>query len=210
MKSCEEYEIELSSLLDRELSPAAAADAIEHALCCPGCNHFYRAARRLQALTASTGSTAAPAVEDAEHLAPARAEQLWRQVRAAGAPPAAAVNWQRPLRAAALVVLGLGGGYWLAGLGGGARASVPAPPPAAGATIATANGASGPQGTTPVMDEHRFVALAAELLGADVRYQRAMLEVLRLVPALETGEGLSTEDGQRGTVLTRLDDAGAI
>ena len=57
------------------------------------------------------------------------------------------------------------------------------------------------------MDEHRFVALTAELLGADVRYQRAMLEVLRLVPALESGEGLSTEDGQRGNVHTRLEEA---
>lgn len=209
MKSCEEYEIELSSLLDRELSPAEAADAIEHALSCPGCNHFYRAARRLQAVTAitATGSTAG---DDDEQLAPARAEQLWRQVRAAGAPPAAAANWQRPLRAAALVVLGLGGGYWLAGLGNGSRATVPAPPAATGTTIATANGANGAPGATLAMDEHRFVALAGELLGADVRYQRAMLEVLRLVPALETGEGLSTEDGQRGTVLTRLDHAGAI
>jgi hypothetical protein len=45
------------------------------------------------------------------------------------------------------------------------------------------------------MDEHRFVALADELMRADVRYQRAMLQVLRLVPALETGEGLQ-EDGE--------------
>ena len=79
MKSCEEYEIELSSLLDRELPPAAAAEALEHALTCAGCNHFYRAARRLQ------GATAAADAPDDAQLDPARAEELWRRVEAAGA-----------------------------------------------------------------------------------------------------------------------------
>ena len=206
MKSCEEYEIELSSLLDRELPPAAAAEALEHALTCAGCNHFYRAARRLQGLTAAVDTP-----DDAQ-LDPARAEELWRRVEAAGAPPVRDLGWRRPLRAAALIVLGLGGGYWLAG-----RAAGPAPtPPAQVPTAATNVAASHPAPATPgapaaaAMDEHRFVALAGELLAADVRYQRAMLEVLRLVPALETGEGLSTEDGQRGTVHTRLVESGAI
>ena len=204
MKSCEEYEIELSSLLDRELSPAAAAEALEHALACADCNHFYRAARRLQEAAVPT----AAAADDEAQLEPERAEELWRQVRAAGAPRwSSAAGWLRPLRAAALIVLGVGGGYWLASFGSGGTMALPIQPPTAGTNVAVGT-------IAPAMDEHRFVALAAELLGADVRYQRAMLQVLRLVPALETGEGLSTGDGQRGNVHARLEDehprAGAI
>ena len=56
------------------------------------------------------------------------------------------------------------------------------------------------------MDENRFVALASELLGSDKRYQRAMLEVLRLVPAIETGEGLRTDDQPRGAVRARFEN----
>ena len=203
MKSCEEYEIELSSLLDRELPPAAAAEALEHALACADCNHFYRAARRLQ-----EAAVPAAAADDDAQLEPERAEQLWRQVHAAGAPRwTSAAGWLRPLRAAALIVLGVGGGYWLASFGSGSTMALPIQPQTAGTNVTAGN-------LTPAMDEHRFVALAAELLGADVRYQRAMLQVLRLVPALETGEGLNTGDGQRGNVHARLEDerprAGAI
>jgi hypothetical protein len=55
------------------------------------------------------------------------------------------------------------------------------------------------------MDEQRFVALAQELLAADRKYQRTMLQVLRLVPALETGEGLDRPD-ERGFVRARVEE----
>ncbi len=54
------------------------------------------------------------------------------------------------------------------------------------------------------MDERRFVALAQELLAADRKYQRTMLQVLRLVPALETGEGLDRPEDQQGFVRAGL------
>ena len=40
--SCEEYEVDLSSFLDGELAPEAAADALEHALDCAECAAFFR------------------------------------------------------------------------------------------------------------------------------------------------------------------------
>jgi anti-sigma factor RsiW len=182
--SCEKYEIDLSSFLDGELAPAAAADALEHALDCAECAAFFRAARRVQA--AAPGLRA----EDGT-LDQARADSLWRNVaaRADAERAARAPARGRALRAAALVALGLGGGYLFALLGG---------PGASAAGVAGTGGAVlASTGAAPTMDERRFVALAGELLSSDERYQRAMLEVLRLVPALESGEGLRSEDEPR-------------
>jgi hypothetical protein len=177
MKSCESYEIDLSSLLDGEAAPEIAAAAVEHALGCADCAAFFRAARRLD-------SAARPLADDPADADAARAEALWLAIRgragagsdAVGRPPA---RW-RALRAAALVAVGLGGGYWLSSVG------------------ATASGVADRRGDRPVaartdgapaaMDERRFVALAGELLAADLRYQRAMLDVLALVPALDDAE----------------------
>ena len=186
LKSCEEHEIDLSSLLDGELSPAEAADATEHALGCASCAEFFRAARRV------AGAAEGLREEDGA-LSPSRADELWRAVERRSAvreprPAFAAGRGAEPnrarrtLRAAALVALGLGGGYLLSGLAG----------PGAGSSAVLAGVGAG-----AAMDERRFVAVADELLNSDVRYQRAMLEVLRLVPAIETGEGLRKEDSPR-------------
>lgn len=188
MKNCEQYEIELSSVLDGEAAPELAVEAIEHALACESCGEFFRAARRLNA--------AARSATGQDHgLSDERAEALWREVgvrvqRAVASDSAVrwAGAWASGLRAAALVVLGLGGGYLIAALGA-ADSTVAG----RGATTAVAAATE----TTSAMNERRFVALADELLSADVRYQRAMLEVLRLVPALETGEGFDG-DGETG------------
>lgn len=182
--SCEEHEVDLSSFLDGELAPAAAADALEHALGCAECAAFFRAARRVQA--AAPGLRA----EDGT-LDEARADSLWRNVaaRAHEARKTSVPARGRSLRAAALIALGLGGGYLFALLGGPGASDVGAP--GRGGEVLASTGAA------PSMDERRFVALAGELLSSDVRYQRAMLEVLRLVPALESGEGLRSEDEPR-------------
>jgi len=193
MKSCEEYEIELSSLLDGEAEPEAAAAAIEHALTCASCGAFFRAARRLAA--------PARALAAAEHGLPReRAETLWLEIRRLTAPAAAGGRaaggaWARGLRAAALVAVGLGGGYLWSTLG--AAGSLASSGSSGGfVTAAARSGAA--------MDERRFVALADELMRADPRYQRAMLEILRLVPALETGEGFGPDEG-RPIVRARVD-----
>jgi len=157
---CLAVEESLSAWLDGELAPAAAAEAFEHAFGCPSCRAFFVAAKRLQVLAPELGSRSEPT--------PARrARRPW-----------AALRVHPYLRAAALVVLGLGGGWMLARL---------PPTPSDGPTVATA----GP------MTEQRFVELASELMTAEPKYQRTMLQVLRLVPALETGEGLDAPDDSR-------------
>ncbi|MCM2269234.1 MAG: hypothetical protein NDJ75_03980 [Thermoanaerobaculia bacterium] len=194
MKSCEEYEIDLSSWLDGEAAAAVAAEAIAHATTCASCGAFFRAAQRL-------ADPARSLADDEAGLSDRRAEALWLEIRRVAAPGAgatrAARSWARGLRAAALVVAGLGGGYLLASLGG-----APAAAPGAGLGIAV------PAATRPGddMDERRFVALAGELMRAEPRYQRAMLEILRLVPALETGEGLGHDEASP-FVRARIDDA---
>ncbi len=193
MKSCEEYEIELSSLVDGELPPEAAGEALEHAFGCAGCRAFYLAARRLE--KAGAGLRREATTADA-------ADAGWRVVQERLSRSAGAVRWlpSRGLRAAALVALGLGAGYVLSGV----LRPLPASPAELAATLAgsavvpaaaTTGAPATPAGPAmpSAMDEHRFVALADELMRADVRYQRAMLQVLRLVPALETGEGLRQE-----------------
>jgi len=180
--------MDLSSLLDGELAPTAAAEALEHALGCAACADFFRAARRVQ-----TAAEALRAEDGA--MNDSRAEELWSAVEARTAEPRAVarparVGWT--LRAAALVALGLGGGYLLSSLAGpGSPAATLAQAPAVAAA------APGSAAVTAGMDERRFVAVADELLKSDVRYQRAMLEVLKLVPAIETGEGLRAKDEPR-------------
>ena len=192
MKSCEEYEIELSSLVDGELPPQAAGEALEHAFGCAGCRGFYLAARRLEKVGTGLRRNALASV--------AGDEAGWQEVQARLAERAGLQRWlpSRGLRAAALVALGLGAGYLLSGV------LRPLPGTATGATTLTGSAvvpaatSSATPAPTGAMDEHRFVALADELMRADVRYQRAMLQVLRLVPALETGEGLQEDGGPAG------------
>ena len=196
MTTCQEFELALSELLDGELPPPLAAEAVEHAFGCASCREFFRAARRLGRVARGEEAVAAPAPE----LAGERAEEIWRAVRSASGLGRAPARSRSPwLRAAALVALGVGAG-WLArdaGRAVGPRGATAAP---GGETVVVSTGPS-------AMDERRFVALADELLEADTKYQRAMLQVLRLVPALETGEGLSREDGAGGGyVRARVDD----
>lgn len=196
MKSCEAYEIELSSLIDGELPPQAAGEALEHAFGCAGCRGFYLAARRLEQAGAGLRSSATEA--------PAESAASWQEVQDRLASRGGTPGWlpSRALRAAALVALGLGGGYVLSGvlrpLPEAASAVPSVASPSTSGAVATASATPAP---TAAMDERRFVALADELMRADVRYQRAMLQVLRLVPALETGEGLQQEREPQGGIV---------
>lgn len=182
--TCAEAEERLSVFLDGELPAEAAAAALEHAFACASCRAFFAAARRLQELAPELGTDLA---ESAPAVAEPGADRLWERIRTASgldaAPRRARFRAGPWLRAAALVALGLGGGYLLAAV------ATPAP------------GAA--------MDERRFVALAQELLAADRKYQRTMLQVLRLVPALETGEGLDRPE-ERGFVRAHVEEERAL
>lgn len=197
---CAEAEERLSAFLDGELAPGAAVPALEHAFGCPACRAFFAAARRLQELAPALG--AEPVAELPAAAEPA-ADRLWDRIRAESgldrAPQRHRLVPAAWLRAAALVALGLGGGYLYATLAGPAATASPA----AGGTAAVVVAADAKPGAP--MDERRFVALAEELLAADRKYQRTMLQVLRLVPALETGEGLDRPE-ERGFVRARVEE----
>jgi len=195
---CTDIEERLSAFLDGELPAGAAADALEHAFACASCRRFFVAARNLQRLAPELAEPA-PVIalenDPAWAAIHARSGLGRRRARRLLAP---ARPW---LRAAALVALGLGGGYILAA--GGRPVTAPVAPAAAAPAatlIATGSGAPSVAG----MDERRFVALAQELLAADRKYQRTMLQVLRLVPALETGEGLDRPEDSQGFVRAGL------
>lgn len=194
---CTEHEERLSAFLDGELPAGAAADALEHAFSCASCRRFFVAARDLQRLAPGLAAPApAPALETDPTWAAIRAQSGLAERRSRRLGPAP--SW---LRAAALVVLGLGGGYFLAAT---ARpVAAPSGVPAASVLVAAASTSSGVT-SGAAMDERRFVALAQELLAADRKYQRTMLQVLRLVPALETGEGLDRPEDQQGFVRAGL------
>jgi hypothetical protein len=189
MKSCEEYEIELSSLVDGELPPQAAGEALEHAFGCAGCRGFYLAARRLEKV--GTGLRRSDVASQAD------SEAAWQGVQERLAERSGLLRWlpSRALRAAALVALGLGAGYLLSGVLRPLPGTATGARTLAGSGVVPAATSTATPAPTGAMDEHRFVALADELMRADVRYQRAMLQVLRLVPALETGEGLQEDGG---------------
>ncbi len=51
MSNCERFEMQISALIDEELSPREAKQLIDHLLDCQACQQFYREAGTLQQLT---------------------------------------------------------------------------------------------------------------------------------------------------------------
>ena len=50
MKRCNEYEVELSAMLDGESDPATAVMLMDHISQCESCREFYRELRSFQSL----------------------------------------------------------------------------------------------------------------------------------------------------------------
>ena len=171
MPDCEErYEVLISSWLDDELERAEAIEMLDHLVACAACRRFFAGARRLDGVLALV------------RPAPAAGEPppgLWARIREQAAPPARGAGSRRRARRlaalalAAAVVLAASLG-WLAFQG---------QPLDSGMRLA-----SRPER----MSEGRFVDLTRELLAADARYQRAMLQVMsRVVEETETLEAAS-------------------
>ena len=59
MKRCEEYEVELSAMLDGESDPATAVEMMDHICQCSSCRDFYKELRSFQSLV--DGLSPAPA-----------------------------------------------------------------------------------------------------------------------------------------------------
>jgi hypothetical protein len=189
MSDCETYEISMSALADGELSTEDLLPTIDHLAECPGCQAFYRDVRALAA-----SLPARPLAASVTGEAP---EEIWRRIEVAAAPavvPAvgrtgSARPWAPRLAAAVLLVAGL----W------GALAAVRSRHPA-GAPIEVTLGEDRGR-----MTERRFVDLTVELLRADSRYRREMLQVLTVVGARDERQEGPDDDAP----LPEGDDGGA-
>lgn len=194
MTDCERNQMTLSSWLDGELDPWPEAEPeieprielLDHLTRCAECRTFYLQARALDGLAAGLRPGAAE---------PAPRPEVWERIRRA--VPARAVPVRRAipawaLRAAALVVLGLGLAFAL-----WQTSATPESEPPRIEVLADESARD--------MSEARFVELASEVLRADRRYQRAMLQVMSEV--LEDDVGLEASPNE---LLPRDEDgAGA-
>jgi hypothetical protein len=201
----------ISALLDGELAAPALLAAVDHLLACPDCQAFYRQGRaleqRLREATVPAAPASAPpaawdvvaaalvAEEHGEALADAAATARPRPLAAFEAAEgsrrsrvARVPTWFGWAAAALLLVAGGSATVWWLGPG---RSASPAAP-------AVAEGVEVPVGP---MDEQRFVAIAAELLGAEPWYRDAMIEVLAVASDGGAREGSTAESGLRGEDL---------
>jgi hypothetical protein len=158
MKRCNEYEVELSAMLDGESDPATAVMLLDHVSECSSCREFYRELRSFQSLVDDLSLEGAAETEPRFAAEPARPE---RRRSWFGAPP----RWAWGLAAAAVVIVGL----WAAN----SYDLLNRQP------IVTSDGeVIVRRGEGDDLNEERFVELAAELLGADQRYQNEMFMLL--------------------------------
>jgi len=174
---CEECELDLSALLDGELGDEALLPALDHLAECPGCREFYRRARQLEAAVAER--------ETGEQKTGGPPAEIWRRIAAESglerkpAWPA----WAGRIAASLLLAFGV----WT-------LATLPERPAERGATIEIVLGED--QGS---MSEKRFAELTAEVLRADPRYQRKMLEVMATIAEFRESQGEAPNEGVRGS-----------
>ena len=177
MSSCEEHGATLSALIDGELDRSALLPTLDHLVRCPSCRELFAAARHLEgslALIRAPGHGSPPA------------SGTWRRIRGAaglkGRGPRTRLASQG-LAAAAVAVLVVG--LWAA------RSFAPTLPEARPGSDHRIHLSRDPKS----MSEERFVALTAELLRAEGRYHRKMLEILEHVDGESfIAEGSNDED----------------
>ena len=176
MTHCDDCQTSISALVDGELPAAEVPAAIDHLLDCPSCQGFYRAVRGLGDLLEEAGLARGQAPET--EPAPAA---VWRRVeRHAGSPLSRLPGWTARAAAAALLAVGAWGALQLGITGTADRVAAPL-------EVALAEDAGS-------MTDERFVAIAAELLRADSRYRREMLDVMSTVES-EVGRADGPTDG---------------
>jgi hypothetical protein len=182
MNRCEEYELELSAMLDGESDPATAVVLMDHLCGCSSCREFYGKLRSFQALV----DDISPAVDDQpapETIAPAAGVgQRSGWFGWLGGTP----RWA--MGAAAVVVVAIG--IWaVAGAGifdrfGGEKGLFEG----GSVTIEL-------EGDALSVDDERFIELASAILSADRRYQHQMYVILDEVQQ-NTQPGESPFDGE--------------
>lgn len=171
MNPQEEMLLELSGLIDGELDREARTAILDRLAVEPECRRLYLEMRRMEEVVRSAelpgtlpGRLWRAVQKRAGHHAPGRRPAGWSWVRPVPVPA-----WA--LGTAAVLVLTL--------LVWGNVSTIPEPGsrrPQPGVTIQVGLGSD-----AAGMDDRRFVELTTELLRADRRYHRKMLEVMREV-----------------------------
>ncbi len=173
---CEEHGADLSALMDGELAASQVLEAVDHLSTCVACRRFYRRARALDELVESEAlpGDAEPPLE------------IWQRIESASR-----ASWSKEEsspwlawapRLAALFLLAAG--LWaLAPMREGPRL-------AATEDLEIRLGEDGGR-----MTEARFLEIATELLRADHRYHREMLQVMSAVA--ESGRKEGSDEGAR-------------
>lgn len=167
MSDCESYEMSISALADGELAAGGLLPVLDHLAECPSCQAFYRDVRSLAAAIPAGGPQRLPAPAPGE--AP---EEVWQRIEAAAAPALSRAEGVRPwalrLAAAVLLIAGLWGAF------AAVRPALRAPDEPIEIALGEDRGR---------MTEQRFLDLTVELLSADPRYHREMLQVLTAIIA---------------------------
>jgi predicted anti-sigma-YlaC factor YlaD len=169
MKRCEEYEVELSAMLDGESDPATAVGLIDHVCQCSSCRDFYRELRSFQAIVDDISP-----VESAQPDIDAVPERLYSEPRRRrfgwlGATP----RWVWATAAVAIVAVGL----WAVGTG--------VVTDEAGVEMSGGSVTIELEGNKMSVDDERFIQLASEILAADKRYQHQLYVILDQVRQVE-------------------------
>ncbi len=177
MKPCEVFEASLSALIDGELEVPDQLPAVDHLLDCASCRAFYAQARALDDML----------VESRSRDADPAPERLWEAIAAesgvagGSAKAGRGRRWPRWAMQLAATLL-LGAGLWWAW----PALEAPLTEVPVVDDIGRVEDDGGPVAVVleedrGSMSDERFVELATELLKADRRYHRQMLEVMSVV-----------------------------
>ena len=157
---CEHYQMNISAMLDGELSGSELAETVEHLAQCETCRKEMERFRRMQELV------------DGEYVEEAVPRNVWKNIeRISKAEKKPAVigfkdNVYKIIAAAAVLIIIFGAGYFFGRPG----------------TVLMQDGqslinlASQPQ--TQQMNDDRFIDITRELLNSDPRYQVKMYMIL--------------------------------
>lgn len=191
MNQCEFFEVQISALIDGELSTAELQPLMDHVLQCESCRMFYDEARTLQKL--ADDMMLATELE----IAPVAVSEEPRARRFPLSSIPMAPQWAWGAAAAVILAIGLT-----------AAQVIPDPtglfqPSTANAQIITLEAEAGD------MDDTRFVELTTELLQAEKQYHLMMFDLLdqiRRSDYIQEGSMLVIDSGELSDNYT---DSGA-